>query len=120
MINLNDYEKFVTSLMSEASMKTLETKLATAGLGLAGEGGECADLVKKILFHGLPLDETTIVKLKKELGDLMFYIAFTAQHVCNTNVQEIIDLNYTKLSDRYKDGKFSVDAFLAKEAKKNE
>ena len=73
-------------------METFESRLATGGLGLAGEGGEAADLVKKLLFHGLEFTDEIRDKMVKELGDIMFYVAFT--------------------------GKFSIEEFLAKENKK--
>ena len=49
--------------------------LANAGLGLTGEAGEVADIIKKHLYqgHDLPRD-----KIVEELGDLMWYVSLTA------------------------------------------
>ena len=115
---LTEYEDFVTGLMSPHSMRDPSTKLATAGLGLGGEGGEVADLVKKILFHGLEFDENVRQKLIKELGDIMFYVAFAARNVCNTTLREVIEANIEKLSARYKTGKFTTQEFIDKEKSK--
>lgn len=121
---LEKYEEFVRGLISKNSTKNFSAKLATSGLGLAGEGGECADLVKKYLFHKetkvTKLDEETKAKLIKELGDLMFYISFTATEVCDIHLKDVIDGNIKKLSDRYKTGKFTTKEFKAKEAAKGE
>lgn len=117
-MNLEDYSDFVTGLMSPASMVSAESKLTVAGLGLGGEGGECADVAKKALFHGTGFDEAARQKMIKELGDVMFYVTFAARHVCGITVQEVIDANVEKLQDRYKTGKFSVAEFKAKEAAK--
>ncbi len=119
-MNLNDYEEFVNGLISPPSVKDASTKLAVAGLGLAGEGGECADLAKKVLFHGLEFDENIRQKFVKELGDIMFYVTFAATQVCGISLQEVIDQNVVKLRDRYKTGKFSVEEFLEKENRKND
>lgn len=47
-----------------------ETYLIGHSLGLVGEAGEVADLVKKWVLHGHELDKP---KLIKELGDVLWY-----------------------------------------------
>ena len=69
-----EYCDWVTALASERSMKDFESKLATGGLGLAGESGEIADLVKKVLFHGMEYTEEVRKKLIKEVEIIIFYI----------------------------------------------
>lgn len=86
--------------------------LNCAALGLAGEGGEVADLVKKVQHHGIKFDSVIEMKLKKELGDILWYIA----HACNVmgyGLQEIALMNVEKLKARYPDG-FSTAASIAK------
>lgn len=119
-MTFDEYCDFVTEMASEKSMVDFKAKLATGGLGLAGEGGETADIAKKVLFHGLEWDETTKNKLKKELGDIMWYVAFTARHVLGMSIEEIIEANVAKLNERYKGGKFSVEEFTVKESLKKE
>lgn len=114
--NLQEFQDFVMSLMSPASVATHRDMLATAGLGLGGEGGEFADLVKKVLYHGLDFDDNVRQKFIKELGDIMFYVAFAARTVCGVGLQEVIDENVAKLSARYPSGHFSREDFLKKEA----
>jgi NTP pyrophosphatase (non-canonical NTP hydrolase) len=81
--------------------------LLTAADGLAAEGGEFAEVVKKITFQGKPLNEDNRFHLKRELGDLAFYMA-VACIALGYNLQEIIDENVVKLDARYKDG-FTVE-----------
>jgi NTP pyrophosphatase (non-canonical NTP hydrolase) len=78
-------------------------------LGLAGEAGEVCDLLKKVHGHGKPYEAD---KLKKELGDVLWYLAnladahgFTLFDVAQTNVD--------KLRARYPEG-FTVQAAQAK------
>lgn len=62
----------------QAALRTLYPDLTTnerlglCGLGMAGETGEVADMLKKYLYHrnGKPLDTQ---KLKDELGDVLWY-----------------------------------------------
>ena len=100
-------------LASEASTKDFQCRIATVGLGLGGEGGEIADYIKKVLFHGKEFSRETLIK---ELGDVMWYVAFA----CNTlkiDMQEVIDKNAEKLRDRYPQGKFTREDFLKKETR---
>lgn len=115
-VSMEDYEKFVTKLASTTSMHSFEAKLGTGGLGLSGEAGEVADLVKKLLYHGKEFDEETREKMVSELGDILWYLTFTAKNVCGVSLQEVLDKNVEKLQSRYKTGKFTVEEFKVKEA----
>ena len=69
-------------------------------LGLAGEAGEFADLVKKQVFHGHEHDRDEIID---ELGDILWYVSET----CNINdisIREVMENNLEKLGERYPDG----------------
>lgn len=114
-VTLEEYEAFVTRLASTTSMHSFEAKLGTGGLGLGGEAGEVADIAKKVLFHGMPFDEEVKQKLKKELGDGLWYITFTAVHVCDSSLQEILEMNVEKLQKRYSTGVFTTEEFMKKE-----
>ena len=74
--------------------------LARDALGIAGEAGEVADLVKKFVGHGHALDGE---KVKKELGDVLWYIAVIAHRVGWT-LEEVAAANVEKLRTRYPDG----------------
>lgn len=74
--------------------------LANAGLGLTGEAGEVADLLKKHLFQGHDLPRERIIE---ELGDLMWYVALTA-NLLGMSLGEIMQVNVDKLWQRYPEG----------------
>lgn len=80
------------------------TTLINACLGLAGEVGEFNDMVKKMIFHET---ETDMEHLKKELGDIMWYVA-QACYSMNWTLDEVMTLNIKKLKERYPEG-FSVE-----------
>lgn len=73
-------------------------------LGLTGEAGEVSDLVKKYVFHEKEVDKE---HLKKELGDVMWYIAMICS-ACNFDLDEIMQMNIDKLKARYPEG-FDTD-----------
>ena len=75
-----------------------------ACLGLSGEVGEFNDMIKKWIFHEKDLDEE---HLKKELGDIMWYIAMMC-HAFRWNLDEIMEMNINKLKARYPEG-FDTD-----------
>jgi NTP pyrophosphatase (non-canonical NTP hydrolase) len=114
-ITFKQYAKFVTKMASKHSMKNFNSKLNTSGLGLAGEAGEVADLIKKLTLHGMQWNEEVRQKLIKEIGDLTWYLAFTAQNVLGVSIEEIMQQNVDKLNLRYKTGKFTTKEFMKKE-----
>ena len=69
-------------------------------LGLAGESGECADLIKKHLFQGHELD---VEHLAKELGDVAWYLAVTA-YAIGYPLEDVLRMNMKKLRERYPKG----------------
>ena len=78
-------------------------RLLTAALGICAEGGEFTEIVKKCVFQGKPMDEHTVYHLKRELGDIMWYIS-QACIATNTSIEDIIYMNIEKLEARYPDG----------------
>lgn len=100
-ITMNEYQQFAYSLTSEAGRKNL---VLNGVLGLAGESGECADIVKKHMFQG---HELNAEKLKDELGDVLWYIACTASGLGIT-LEEVALYNVEKLSKRFPTGAFRV------------
>jgi len=80
------------------------TRLAAAGLGLVGEGGEVSEHLKKWLTHGHSLNAQVI---EKELGDVLYYIAEIATTL-NLSLNSIAENNIDKLRKRYGE-KFSTE-----------
>lgn len=83
--------------------------LNLGAMGLAGESGEVADLLKKVLFHDRPLDRE---KLILELGDVRWYMECLC-YVIGTTMEEVERMNFEKLSKRYPDG-YSHEASAAR------
>lgn len=91
---IDEYSEFVEFTAAPG------TDLAVCGLGIAGEAGECADLIKKFIYHKNPID---FDKLDKEYGDVLWYI----QLYCNyrgTTIERLMHQNMTKLKLRYPKG----------------
>lgn len=74
--------------------------LMNAALGLAGESGEFADIVKKRTFQGHPFSGE---HLKKELGDILWYVAMGCEAL-GTSIETVMELNIDKLKARYPEG----------------
>jgi NTP pyrophosphatase (non-canonical NTP hydrolase) len=91
----------------EASTDIDVPHLLTAALGVTAEAGEFTEVVKKIFLQGKPYTDDSVFHMKRELGDICWYIA-QACMALDTNFDEIIHMNYEKLSARYPEGTFDV------------
>ena len=81
--------------------------LLTAALGLTAESGEFTEIVKKILLQGKPYNKDNVFHMKRELGDICWYLA-QACMALDTTFDEIIEMNVDKLKARYPGGEFDV------------
>ena len=121
-IDLNKYEEFVQEVTSDASndlhsmiqrIYELEgdgvniATLLTGAIGIASEGGEFAEIVKKCIFQGKPLDDETIFHAKRELGDIMWYWINSCRAL-DLDPNEVIAENVRKLEKRYPGGSFDA------------
>jgi NTP pyrophosphatase (non-canonical NTP hydrolase) len=99
-------------LMSRFTQLEVETdadvpRLLTAALGLSAEAGEFTEVVKKVFLQGKPYTQENAFHLKRELGDICWYLA-QACMALDTDFNEILQMNYEKLSARYPEGAFDV------------
>ena len=129
-IDLNKYQEFVKAVTSDESNsnKALCDRIAqlteesdtnlsllmTAAIGLAAETGEFAEIPKKIIFQGKPLDEDAVFHMKRELGDILWYWT-NACRALNLDPNDVILENINKLKSRYPGGEF--DAFYSENRK---
>ena len=122
IIDSEKYIDFVRQTTSPASsdinvlierMKTLDgegvklTHLLTFALGASAELGEAVEIIKKCLLQGKPFSDDAKVHLLKECSDCFWYFA----QLCiamDSSFEEIMQINYEKLSARYPEGTFSV------------
>ena len=97
--------KRLSELEAEADCDT--PHLLTAALGLTAEAGEFTEIVKKIILQGKPYNEDNVFHMKRELGDICWYIA-QACIALDTTFDEIIEMNVEKLKASYPGGEFDV------------
>ena len=74
---------------------------------MCAESGEFTEIVKKIVFQGKPVNVDNLYHMKRELGDIMWYVA-QACMTLDTTIDEIIEMNVEKLEKRYPGGSFDV------------
>ena len=121
-VDLNKYKEFVEGVTSQQSNETeslcnqlqsLEQQgvnmalLLTGSIGIASEGGEFSEIVKKCIFQGKPLDADTQFHIKRELGDIMWYWINSCRAL-GLDPNEVIEENVNKLKSRYPGGEFDV------------
>lgn len=100
-MNLNDYQK---QALKTAHPKTKKNEFLHLVLGLVGESGEIAEKVKKIVRdHDSNLDKVDVEDLKKELGDVLWYVAVLADFF-ELELDDVAQTNVEKLLSRKKRG----------------
>lgn len=98
-MNFDEYEK-----AARATNIAPPGAIHIQALGLCGESGEVADLIKKgLCYHDGVIPPDKMELLKKELGDVLWYIANLAVD-CGFTLNEVAELNVKKLADRQKRG----------------
>lgn len=98
-MTINEYQK--EALRTAPIYELTPIGRLTNGLmGLNGESGEAIDILKKHLFQGHKLDRE---HLAKELGDVAWYLAVTADAL-GYSLEKILLMNVEKLRARYPDG----------------
>jgi NTP pyrophosphatase (non-canonical NTP hydrolase) len=122
-INSTEYIEFVKRVTSEPSsnvdalvdrIRELDeqgvklTYLLTFALGASAELGEAVEIIKKCLFQGKKFDEDAKRHLLLECSDSLFYIADLCIAM-DVNFEDIMQMNYEKLSARYPEGHFTVE-----------
>ena len=104
----SDFAALLTRLTElEASTDADVPRLMTAALGISAEAGEFTEVIKKIFLQGKSYNEDNVFHLKRELGDICWYIA-QACMALDTTFEEVLQMNYEKLSARYPEGTFDV------------
>jgi NTP pyrophosphatase (non-canonical NTP hydrolase) len=114
-----DYREEMLRTCNPDFLANFRRMVSNAGLGLAGEAGECADLAKKFLHHEDRPNQTREVfdksyraKMIKELGDLRWYTELMI-HAIGSTIEEVEYGNALKLRARYPEG-FSAEAAKAR------
>ena len=97
MVNIDEYQ---SACLRTAGQYDHHSMLVNGALGITGESGECADIVKKTVYQGHKLDTK---HLKEELGDVCWYIALLATAI-DVDLSDVLESNINKLKKRYPDG----------------
>ena len=103
----SEYPKLVERLNELEGQGADVSRLMTAAFGMSAEAGEFTEVVKKIFLQGKPYNEDNVFHMKRELGDLCWYLA-QACIALNITFEEVLEMNYEKLSARYPAGSFNV------------
>ena len=120
-VDLNKYKEFVEGVTSDESndygflqarLHELNDEvnialLLTGATGIASEGGEFSEIVKKCVFQGKPMDDETIFHCKRELGDIIWYWINSCRAL-GLDPNEVVAENVNKLKSRYPGGEFDV------------
>lgn len=121
-VDFSRYLGFVDAVTSDASKDTEAfvyrvqelrgagcdiQRLMTASVGVCAEGGEFMEIVKKMAFQGKPYNEENVYHMKRELGDIMWYMA-QACIALDVTFEELVEMNVEKLEKRYPGGSFDV------------
>ena len=101
------FDKFISNLQIEQMETDVNLALLmTSSIGLASEGGEFSEIVKKVLFQGKTMDQSVRFHMERELGDILWYLS-NAWNALNINLQQVMEENERKIRARYPEG-FSI------------
>ena len=131
-VDFEAYTKFVDAVTSDESRDFIAfsdrivsldenganiERLLTGAVGINSEGGEIMEIVKKLIFQHKPWSEETIYHLKRELGDVMWYVV-QCLIALDCSMEEIVGMNVEKLKARYPGGEF--DPFYSENRQEND
>ncbi|MGX5594637.1 nucleoside triphosphate pyrophosphohydrolase family protein [Bacillus cereus] len=113
------FDDFDLSVRRTWKKQDFKDAVSNAALGLTGEAGEVADLIKKGIYHGRGWrncggGERSISEedVKDELSDVLFYVSAMAQEFGFT-LEDVAKHNRKKLEKRFPEG-FSTEASAQK------
>jgi NTP pyrophosphatase (non-canonical NTP hydrolase) len=102
-----NHEAFIYRIQELEGQGFPSERLLTASVGMCAEAGEFTEIVKKIIFQGKPVNEENLFHLKRELGDIMWYVAQACIGL-DISLDEVLEMNVEKLVARYPGGNFDV------------
>lgn len=119
------FSDFDSSVRRTWKKQDFKDAVSNAALGLTGEAGEVADLIKKGIYHGRGFDTpkwvtpVTYKRVKKddikdELSDILFYVSAMAQEFGFT-LEDVAKHNREKLEKRFPEGFSTEDSAQKKD-----
>ncbi len=98
-MTFDDYQR--AAMRTLKSARDAQTMLTNGALGLAGEAGEVADIIKKHLYPSKAGDgEATAARLVAELGDVLWYVSVLCTAL-GVGMGEVAERNIAKLAERH-------------------
>lgn len=97
ILHLDEYQQ---QALRTNSTTDFEKNLVNGALGLCGETGEVADIIKKWHSQGHSIDSGKVIE---ELGDILWYLSLTA-YTLGYSLSEVATINIDKLKKRYPNG----------------
>lgn len=91
-MNFKEYQE----LAKQTAIYPESARIFYPCLGLAGEVGEVCEKIKKHVRDGRSLD---VEELKKELGDVLWYVSAIASDL-GIDLEDVATTNYEKLKSR--------------------
>ncbi|HRY28140.1 MAG TPA: nucleoside triphosphate pyrophosphohydrolase family protein [Candidatus Moranbacteria bacterium] len=100
-----DFKEYQEKSRKTALYPNIGNNFVYPTLGLAGEAGEVAEKIKKVIRdkEGI-IDDATREEIKKELGDVLWYLSQIASEL-NLSFDEVAEFNIEKLASRMERGK---------------
>ena len=98
-MKLSEYHE--KAMRTKADYESREEQLLCAVLGILGEGGELAEIIKKARYQGHDLRTD---KIANELGDILWYWHLAVDAMEYVSPRTVALMNIEKLRNRYPDG----------------
>lgn len=109
-MDFKEYQKLAQRTSNKELSRT--EHIINGALGLCGEAGEVADLIKKGLMQGHGIDRARVLE---EMGDVMWYLAELAEWM-NADLKDVAKGNVEKLRRRFPDEEgFSAERSINRE-----
>lgn len=118
-MDANEYQQLAGRTLidgPDATYSGEEIMLVWNALGLTGEAGEVADLIKKGVFHRHDINREVLVD---ELGDVLWYLAALCTRL-GYPLGLVMARNISKLEKRYPDGYSSEQSMKRPDVSKRE
>lgn len=95
-----NFEEYQKKAWETAIYPNKGNNLYYPALGIGGEAGEVQEKIKKIIRdNNEKVSEEKIEEIKKEIGDLLWYIAALSTEL-DINLNEVAERNISKLTSR--------------------
>lgn len=118
-MDANQYQKEAARTLIDKPDFVISDKhimILWCAIGVAGESGEIAELIKKGILHQHELDDK---KLADEIGDCLWYLAGLCT-ILHLNIGTVMQENIDKLKTRYPNGFNSQDSIKRTDVEKGE